>query len=115
MNFPSYFFIFLFIKLRSKLLNRDDYGYYSPETARNRIENTQRYQIKMSEVSNNKKLVKLFNAERQGLESVKISEKIKEHELKRYLLSKRQIVNEKLIWKKISKVHNIALQKTLKL
>ena len=100
-------------ELKTKLLNRDDYGYYSLEAVRNRMEDTQRYQIRMNDVVNNKKLAKLFNAERQGLESVKISEEIKERELKRYLLSKRQIANEQLIWKRISKVHNKALQKTL--
>ena len=57
-------------------------------------------------------MTKFFNAERQGCEAAKISEVIKEHELKTYIESKAQVKNQKIL-KIIKKVHDKAMQTKL--
>lgn len=56
-------------------------------------------------------MARVFNAERQGLEAYELYEKIRAHELKRYVFSKSQIAKEPLILKKVNKVQETALKK----
>ncbi|MDW8034692.1 MAG: hypothetical protein RMI79_07185 [Nitrososphaerota archaeon] len=102
-------------ELKTKLLNRDDYGYYSLEKVRNVIKESQNYYVCVEDVLTNQKMARVFNAERQGLEAYELYEKIRAHELKRYVFSKSQIAKEPLILKKVNKVQETALQKTLEL
>lgn len=97
---------------KTKLLNREDYGYYSPENANN-IKDNKAYEVTVEDVLRNGKMAKVFNAERQSLEVCELAEKIKDHALKPYVMSKKQITKEPTILKKINKVQNTALQRTL--
>jgi hypothetical protein len=100
-------------ELKTKLLNRADYGYYSLNIAKNIIDDARgAYEIKLGDVLSNEKVAKFFNAERQGLEATKISEVITEHELKTYIESKTHMRNEHIL-EKVRKVHENALQKRL--
>jgi len=100
-------------ELKTKLLNRNDYGYYSLEIVDNTIKETKLHIIKLRNVLSDGKLAKLFNAERHGLESNDIRETINEHEYKKYLESKKHIIEQKTILKKISKVQTFAMQQKL--
>jgi len=100
-------------ELKTKLLNRNDYGYYSLEIADKAIKETKPYTIKLQNVLSDGKLAKLFNAERHGLESNDIRETINEQEYKKYLESKKHIIEQRTILKKIAKVQNFAMQQKL--
>ncbi len=100
-------------EMRTKLLNRNDYGYYDLNIADKIIAEAQKPEIELKAVLSNEKISKLFNAERQGLETNRISQNIKEHNYKKYIESKELIKNEVEITKKIGRVHEEALQKKL--
>lgn len=99
-------------ELKTKLLNRADYGYYSLNIAKNVIDDAESYEIKLRDVLLNEKMAKFFNAEKQGLEAAKISGVIAEHKLKEYIESKAHMRNERII-EKVHKVQENALQKRL--
>ncbi|MGB9622409.1 MAG: hypothetical protein ACPL07_01060 [Candidatus Bathyarchaeia archaeon] len=92
-------------ELRTKLLNRTDYGYYSVEVAKDFIRDTSDYEVKLSDVLEENRLAKVFNAERHGLEALEISTAIREHRLADYLKSKQRLLEDQSIFKKIRKVN----------
>ena len=100
-------------ELRTKILNRADYGYYSLEVAENAIKESGNFKVKLSDLKADPQLSKLFNAERQGLEAIEISTMINEDRLYSYLQSKPRIVENKMIFKRISKVNKDLSQQTL--
>ncbi len=97
--------------VKSRVLNREDYGYYTIELAGDRIKERDGYEIELSQVLSDPKFVKLYNAERQAREVGQISLKIKEKEYERYIRTKR-LIKEDLL-KKISKVQERVAQSLL--
>lgn len=100
-------------ELRTKVLDRNNYGYYSLEIAGNLIKDIGTYEISLKDVLTDYKMAKLFNAERQGLEAKEISDAIRERRCKNYIESKEYIKKEGKILKKINKVHMEAMQQKL--
>jgi len=97
--------------IRARILNRDDYGYYVLELAKDKVKERESYEIELTQVLSAPKFVKLFNAERQARETSQISLKIKETEYEKYIRTKRLVKDDLL--KKISKVQERVAQSLL--
>ena len=100
-------------ELGTKAFNRNDYGYYSLEKARDFISENNEFEIKLSDIIKDARLTKIFNAERHGLEALEISIAINENDLSKYINSKRRIKENEKILKILSKVSKIASEGTL--
>jgi len=100
-------------ELKTKVLDRSSYGYYSLKNARDLIKDVGTYEVNLGDVLSDEKLAKLFNAERQGLEAKEIFTAIKEGRYKQYIKSKEFIKREDKILKKINKVYNDVMQQKL--
>jgi len=97
---------------KTKLLNRKDYGYYSLSIFPQDVDE-EGYEVKLRDVQKDGKLARLFNAERQGLETGVIRQIIKEDGYMQYLNSKDVIKQNEKILKVIRKVQNDVTQRTL--
>jgi len=100
-------------ELRTKILNRIDYGYYNIDAARASMTDMGDYEVRLRDVLRDKKLARIFNAERHALEALEISMAIRENRLVEYIESKPILVKDPFVLKRIYKVNESIPKETL--